>query len=284
MRTQGFHASWVAILCFSVFSQANAAPMEPCPDSDREDKAAMRSLAKKWFEKGEQASKERDDVNAIRAFQCSLSFVPHGFTAFNLAEVAERVGDLDLAITNYETYITLVPEAEDKSEVERRIVTLKERLEKAMAASKLATEKKDPPPQVVIPPSPPQPVQVDPPGVVRQPAIPNAPSPWYRSPTVSYVSAGVGAAMIGTGIAFNSSSRSKMKDSFAKWDVGNDSASRSAHSTAVTYAYSSYALFAVGGAALIGGITVLLLPDPVSPVEVSLLPGGGASLSFAGRF
>jgi hypothetical protein len=283
MWTQGFHVPLAALLCLTAISPANAASMEPCPEPDRDDKPALRSLAKKWFEKGEQSSKDRDDVNAIRAFQCSLSFVPHGFTAFNLAEVAERVGDLDLAITNYETYITLVPEAEDKSEVEQRIVTLKERLQKAMAASKLLTDKKDPPPTVLVPSPVSQPVPANPP--VTAPPVPEAPhASWYRSSTVAYVTAGVGVALLGTGIALNVASRSKMDESFKKWDAWDDSGSRSSRSTAVTYAYSSYALFAVGGAALVGGITLLLLPTPSPPVEVSLLPGGGASLSFAGRF
>ena len=260
--------------------------MEPCPEPDREDKAALRTLAKKWFEKGEQCSRERDDVNAIRAFQCSLSFIPHGFTAFNLAEVAERVGDLDLAISNFKTYLTLVPEAEDKADVERRIVVLQERLDKALAAMQLLTEKKDPP-KVVEPEPPLKPDTAVYPLAIEKPVeapIRHDPTPWYRSAITGYVAAGVGVAMIGTGIAFNVASRGKRDDSFAYWDAGKESESRSALSSAKRYAYGSYALFSAGAAALAAGIAVLALPGPPSQVEVSLSPEGGASLLVAGRF
>ena len=34
-----------------------------------------------------------DPVNALKAYQCSLKVVPHAFTAYNLARLAEKTGE-----------------------------------------------------------------------------------------------------------------------------------------------------------------------------------------------
>ena len=91
-----FAATVLAVLLF-----AGPVLAEECPEFVPEDSVQRRQLAKKWFTRGEEGIKINDDLGALKAYQCSLKFVPHGFTAFNIAQVAERVGDLELAVASY---------------------------------------------------------------------------------------------------------------------------------------------------------------------------------------
>ena len=129
-----------ALVAVTVLLSASAVRAEVCPDDIPEDSGVRRAQAKKWFSTGEAAAGAGEDVAALKAYQCSLRFVSHGFTAYNIAQVAERVGDLELAIASYNQYLLLVPEAKDAQEVNDRLESLKDRLakarqkEKAMAA------------------------------------------------------------------------------------------------------------------------------------------------------
>jgi hypothetical protein len=136
-----------AVVAVTVLLTASTVRAEVCPDNIPEDSTTRRAQAKKWFSIGESAAGAGEDVAALKAYQCSLRFVSHGFTAYNIAQVAERVGDLELAIASYNQYLLLVPEAKDAQEVNERLESLKDRLakarqrEKAMAAMAAATAK-----------------------------------------------------------------------------------------------------------------------------------------------
>ena len=80
-----------AATALAVFLLAGPVLAEECPDIVPEDSVQRRQQAKKWFSKGEDSTKEGDDLSALKAYQFSLKFVPHGFTAYNIAQVAERV-------------------------------------------------------------------------------------------------------------------------------------------------------------------------------------------------
>jgi hypothetical protein len=111
---------------------------EECPEFVPEDSVQRRVQAKKWFTKGEDSTKVNDDVSALKAYQCSLKFVPHGFTAFNIAQIAERVGDLELAVASYKKYLLLAPDAKDVDEINQKVDLLNQRLAKVKQQEKAA--------------------------------------------------------------------------------------------------------------------------------------------------
>ena len=125
-----------ALVAITVFLTASSVRAEECPSDIPDDSGVRRVQAKKWFSKGQTTSDEGDDIAALKAYQCSLRYVSHGFTAYNIAQIAERIGDLEVAIASYSQYLLLVPEAKDQQEVNDRVVALKERLARAKQKEK----------------------------------------------------------------------------------------------------------------------------------------------------
>src|SRR5262245_17673804 len=107
---------------------ARAQGNENCPDTPPESAKSRRALAKDWFTRAETAEQSGDQLGSIKAYACSLKMVPHAFTAYNLARVSEKAGDLELALGSYRSYLTMAPEAPDKADVERRIASLQTRI------------------------------------------------------------------------------------------------------------------------------------------------------------
>src|SRR5690348_1292163 len=105
-----------------------SARAEDCPDSPPADPAQRRTLAKRWFTDAEEAERRQDEVAAVRAYQCSMRMVPHAFTAYNLAKVAEQTGDLELAVDSYHHYLALKTNAEDAGEVQAHVAVLEQRI------------------------------------------------------------------------------------------------------------------------------------------------------------
>src|SRR4051812_23325132 len=85
-----------------------------CPTEVPGSSTERRARAKEWFSRAEAAEAASDPIAAVKAYQCSLHMVPHAFTAFNLARLAEKTGDLELAIESYDAYLKLAPEAPDR--------------------------------------------------------------------------------------------------------------------------------------------------------------------------
>ena len=130
------------------------------PHRDPAASSTRRALAKDWFSRAEAAEAASDPIGAVKAYQCSLRLVPHAFTAFNLGRLAERTGDLELAVEAFNTYLKLSPEAQDKAEIEAKLAALNERIRS------LRTE------QLPLPP----------PGTATAPPVPD---PSTSSPTSS---------------------------------------------------------------------------------------------------
>lgn len=276
----------------AVLLSVGSALADECPDEVSDDSGARRLQAKRWFSTGEDRTKIGDDLGALKAFQCSMKFVPHGFTAFNIAQIAERVGDLELAIAGYNKYLLLVPEAKDSDDINRKILALKERL--ARVRQETAAAKTPPPPQprpMVARPAP-----VAPPPLVTQPARePRAepstvvdstgdePSgPNYR--LYAWISYGSAAALIAGGLVTNLLARSKMDSCRTRYSNKDTVGADSECSSARALAYTSYALFGVGGAAAVAGTFFVLRPTDSTEVAMSPLREGGLILRWGGSF
>jgi tetratricopeptide (TPR) repeat protein len=257
---------------------AGSAIAEQCPDTIAEDALVRRQQAKRWFTTGEAASKAGDDLAALKAYQCSARFVPHGFTAFNIGQIAERVGDLELAVASYNQYLLLMPDAHDAIEVRAKIASLKERLVQVKAQEQAAREPK-PAAKPLVPVAEPEEGPGQGVGAVSTPSSGST----YR--TWAWVSYGAGAAAIIGGVITNLMSRSKMDTCRTKYSQDDRIGADAACSDATPLAYTSYILFGVGGAALAAG-TALLALRPTESTEVAMapLPNGGMSLRWGGRF
>jgi tetratricopeptide (TPR) repeat protein len=261
---------------------------EECPDEIPEGSVDRRALAKKWFSRGEDAVATNDDVGALKAYQCSLKFIPHGFTAFNIAQIAERVGDLELAVASYKQYLILVPDAKDADEINRRLDALNQRLARVKRQTK--TERPaapvEPPP-IVEPP----PVAKEQPGTTgagqATEEVSERPSrgPNYR--TWAWVSYGGAAAFLVGALITNRVAQSKMDtcNSVFKWDdPSTRSAAESACADASALAYTSYVFFGVAGVAAAVGTVFVLRPTEDSEVAMTPLPEGGLAFRWGGRF
>src|SRR5258708_38941186 len=120
-----------ALLCLTAFVLATgpvAARAETCPELPDSELALRRSMAKEWFAKAEEAEAAADRASAIRRYACSLALAPHPSTAYNLGTVAEKSGDLSLALDGFRTYLKLAPEASDRPMIETRIVALEAKI------------------------------------------------------------------------------------------------------------------------------------------------------------
>jgi hypothetical protein len=285
-----------ALAAIAVFMTASTVRAEDCPNDIPADSGVRRVQAKKWFSKGQTASSEGDDVAALKAYQCSLRYVSHGFTVFNIAQIAERVGDLEVAIASYGQYLLLVPDAKDTQEVNERVNTLKERLLKARqkekeitAVSPIAPEPPPPPAKAVANVG--QPATTAPPteesteatpvetATTEKPAVTN-----YR--TAAWIVYGGAGVAVAAGLITNVLARSKMDscNSLYKKDPNNLSPAESACSDAKPLAYMSYGLLGLGAAAAVVGTVLVLRPTPSSEVAMVPLPQGGLALGWSGRY
>ena len=108
-------------MCGLTVLAASAVRAAECPASSPDRTEERRALAKEWFARAEAAENAGNDVEAVRDYACSMKMVAHAFTAFNLGRVAERSGDLELALRSYKAYLTLKADAPDQDEVQTKI-------------------------------------------------------------------------------------------------------------------------------------------------------------------
>lgn len=278
-----------AALALAVLLAAGSVRAEECPTEVPDDPGQQRQLAKKWFARGESAAQTGDDLAALKAYQCSLSFVLHGFTAYNVGQLAEKIGDLELAITSYGQYLTLLPDAKDADQIRTRVEVLKERLAKVQEGDKSTAPPLEKLSEKSKEESFPDPVAQWGAGPPMLPAVPDVvaePHQGMSYRTMGYITAGSGAVLVLGGVLSNVLARGQMDTCNSEYRQGNQSAAESACSNAKPLAYLSYGLFGVGGAALATGVVLMFLParEATSDVTLDLRPEGGLSLRYAGRF
>jgi tetratricopeptide (TPR) repeat protein len=289
----------LVLISVAVFSTVGAARAEVCPDEVPSDSVQRRAQAKKWFGKGDEAVNAGDDLAALKAFQCSLKFVPHGFTAFNIAQIAERIGDLELAISSYNQYLLLVPDAKDTQEVNHKLDALRERLaqvrqkEKDSTALSPATVAEAPASAVVEsprgdegtepPPQAPDATASDAGSKPTESVTSQQPaaSPSRAGAWIAFGSSGI---LAGAAVLFNLAARGKMDTCRTKYQNSDRPAAESACNDAKPLAYTSYGFIGASAAALVVGTVLILRPTPSSSVGVNVLPEGGLAFRLGGQF
>ena len=278
------------LVCGLTVFGASAARAAECPSSSPDRTEERRALAKEWFARAEAAENAGSDVEAVRAYACSMKMVAHAFTAYNLGRVAERSGDLELALRSYKAYLTLKSDAPDKDEVQTKIKDLeakiKEVRESVGGAEPAPTEPAATEPQPEVPLAPPKPERRSP---IEPPPHVNEPSGggWLGGHHLAeWIVGGVGVAALTTGIILNIVARSDMSTANGATDYNK---SNDAWNSAKTEAYTSYAMFGIAGAAAaVEGWLLYRLwfsdeRSTDSSVSLGWLPGG-VSLNARGRF
>jgi hypothetical protein len=278
-----------AVAFLTVLGQLATARAETCPDVPDDEVALRRSMAKEWFAKAEEAEAGGDRQAAVRRYACSLHLAPHPSTAYNLGTVAEKSGDLSMAIDGFRTYLKLAPEATDRPAIEARIATLEQ---------KIIDLRKQ------IAPKPPVEPIVETPPPVRQPVAPAIQPPAATATTTAgprddgsgrriaaWVSLGGAAVTLATGVALNLEARQKMSDCYALYNARKMGALDRCDE-AKPFAYGSYALFGAAGALAATGALLMFWPSDSSTAaaaedapEIGFVPtvGGGAVVA-SGRF
>lgn len=277
-----------ALLCLTAFVLASgplAARAETCPELPDTEVALRRSMAKEWFAKAEEAEAAADRASAIRRYACSLALAPHPSTAYNLGTVAEKSGDLSLALDGFRTYLKLAPEATDRPSVEARIIALDARI--ADLRQRIGPQTGAGAPTRAAGPEAPPAGAAATPGAT--PPSPVGSAPARGSHLAAWITGGAALAALGGGVALNLMARSKMTTCFNQYDAGTAGALDRCNE-AKPLAYGSYALFGVGGAAAVVSAALLLWTPGVTATETppmafapAFVPGGAAFVA-SGHF
>src|SRR5262245_57259798 len=102
---------------------------DTCPEKPAEEPLARRNDAKRFFDLAQASQAAGNNNEALKQYVCSFKMVRHPFTAYNLAKLAQKTGDLELALSSYKAYLELAPDADDRPQVKREIETLQERID-----------------------------------------------------------------------------------------------------------------------------------------------------------
>jgi len=267
------------LLCLILVTAPAVARADDCPAAPPAGLAERRALAKKWFASAEQAERDKDEVSALRAYQCSMQLVPHAFTSYNLARAAEETGDLELALDAYRTYLTMKPDAEDGAEVSAHVQALEQKIAVVRAARTSAASDPAPAPPVPAPAAPP--VAPLAPTADVGPAVDRAAGLQLR--TADWVLGSAAAASLVTGAAFNLVARSKMNDCRALSDADQVADALHACASAKPLAYTSYGLLGAGGAAAAVDLALVLTRSRSEHLVVKPM-SSGAVIALRGRF
>jgi tetratricopeptide (TPR) repeat protein len=281
------------LVCGLTVLSAAAVRAAECPSTSPDRTDERRALAKEWFARAEAAENAGNDVEAVKAYACSMKMVAHAFTAYNLGRVAERSGDLELALRSFKAYLTLKADAQDKDEVQAKIADLEAKInqvkESIVGGEPAATEPAAGEEKPEVAAEPPQekvekPLPIEPPPHVSRP-VPEARS---SSHVVEWVVGGAAVAVFAAAWIPNFMARSDMNKANSATDVNT---ANSSWNSAKTEAYTSYALFGVAGAA--AAVEAVLLyrlyssGGSSSSDDTSVGMGwtpGGLTLSARGRF
>jgi len=91
--------------------------------------AADRTTARRAFERGSRLYQQARYAEAAAAFEEAYRAVPNGVVLYNLGQCYEKLGELEKALSSYQEYLRLVPQAEDREAVQTIIAGLEGRLE-----------------------------------------------------------------------------------------------------------------------------------------------------------
>jgi len=85
----------------------------------------LTKAAGEAFAAAQKADAKGDLDEAVKQYRRAHAIAPHPDTMFNLADVQRRAKDFDDAITSYEAYLALAPDAKDRKAIEKLLAELR---------------------------------------------------------------------------------------------------------------------------------------------------------------
>ena len=267
---------WLVLVSILAVSHVAWAQKHKKADPEQEKRDAE---ARDHYEKGLTHYNLGEFDPAVEEFKKAYELSNAPGLLFNIAQVYRAKEDYKQALYFYRTFLRLQPEAPNRADVEARIADLER-----MVAEKQKLQ--EAPPKETLPPNgeakpevqaPPPPMQSAPPVQRKDTGEPESGKTYEIA---GLVTAGVGVALLGTGIAFGLSASSASDDLTKASQMGtpwspalqqkyDDGQSASTKSTLFTI---------LGGAAIVGGGVLYYLGwnKSNSSVAVAPLPGGTA--------
>lgn len=275
------------VFCLAALSSTAGYAAE-CPTNSPDRTEERRAVAKEWFARAEAAENAGNDIEAVKAYTCSMRMVAHAFTAYNLGRVAERSGDLELALKSFRAYLTLKSDAPDREEVQNRIKDLQAKVNEVKEGLGAPPEPTPTEPKPEVQPEP-----IEPPPVHKAEKPVRIETEPKEAPSSNHILewsiGGVAVAALTVGIITNVLARNSMDSCNSKADRGDLAQAKSSCDSAKTEAYTSYAMFGVAGAAAVveGILLYRLWSKSDSSDSTSLSLGwtpGGLTVGARGRF
>ena len=112
-----------------LLSSAGARAESPSSEGKTPENPEAAGQAREHFRTGLKHFRERNYREAIQQFQVAAQYTPSADLWYNIARAYEELNELDRAVENYERYLRDRVDPPDKTQVEKRIASLKERLD-----------------------------------------------------------------------------------------------------------------------------------------------------------
>lgn len=238
-------------------------PARPLSDED------ARSLAGNWFVKAEGLYKAKKFNKALGSFLCSLEMAKHPNTYFNAAQTAVTAGHKPMALDLGRKCLELEPAEPLKAKAKELVAELE--------AEGIEVAPPTPPPVAAVEePAPPEPAE---PPDEELPPIEDEPEPLpplkEEGPNLAlpgYVLLGVGGTVLVAGVALQAATGVAAKDAeeldtYAKF--------KDKRSSSEGMQKGAIACFAIGGAAAITGLVLILADGGEDEEQLAFVPGPG---------
>jgi tetratricopeptide (TPR) repeat protein len=111
--------------------------------------------AKAHYEAGEAYYSSTDYASALKEFTASYGLEPRSALLYDIARCHEGLGNLEMAVNYFESYLNANSAVPDRMNIEQHIANLKDRIQPEQKVE----PKPVPPPVVVVQPAPPAPVR-----------------------------------------------------------------------------------------------------------------------------
>ena len=120
-----------------LLSTGEAKAEQECPEAD--DPAENPRLAGEAFSQGMGLYEAGDLEEALWWFRCSYGLIPHSDTLFNIGQVAEELGQYDVALESYDMLLEVWPDYPDHARIERTIARLRAQVGESGSSSDSAS-------------------------------------------------------------------------------------------------------------------------------------------------
>jgi tetratricopeptide (TPR) repeat protein len=216
-----------------------------------------RNKALELFEASDKAYKAGEFERAAELLREAYTLYPEPLLLYNLGRAQEGLGDTHGALASYEKYLQEATDIKDRGAIERRIETLKAQIAKQEEDARRRAEEEE-----------------------RRRNAPPPPPIDDRTPVEKYgpwITLGAGGLVTGTGLFFGINASSTHDDAVAT-PIQRDAAElqRSAERSATI----ANVMFAVGGAAIVGGIVWKVWQWKTSPTTSATVVVSPASVAI----